>query len=118
MTMKVKKLLWLLSAAFCFGSLTSPAHAADVTVGCPGGAVGTYASITAALAALPANGPHSITVTGVCNENVSIFDARSLTIVAGAGGAKIVGPQDSDTFDIFRSQFIRLVNLAGVYCAP
>jgi hypothetical protein len=78
--------------------------------------VGTYASITAALAALPENGPNSITVTGVCNENVSIFDARSLTIVAGAGGAKIVGPQDSDRFDIFRSQFIRLVNLeiAGV----
>jgi hypothetical protein len=113
MTKKLKKLLWLLSAAFCFGSLTSPAHALDVTVGCPGGGGGTYASITAALGALPPNGPNSITVTGTCNENVSISDMRSLTIL---GGAKIVQPQDSNTFDIARSQNITLVNLeiAGV----
>src|SRR6516164_9728280 len=117
MTKKLKKLLWLLSAAFCFGSLTSPAHALDVTVGCPGGGGGTYASITAALGALPPNGPNSITVTGTCNENVSISDMRSLTILAGAGGAKIVQPQDNDTFDIARSQNITLLNLeiAGVH---
>jgi hypothetical protein len=47
---------------------------------------------------------------------VSLSDARSLTFVAGAGGAKIVQPQDSDTFDTARSQNITLQNLeiAGV----
>ena len=82
------------------------AHANDVAVNCPG------QSLSAAVAALPPDGPNTVTVTGAClNENVHIFDIRSLTIVAGAGGAKIVQSQDSDTFDIFRSQFIRLVNL-------
>jgi hypothetical protein len=82
------------------------AHANDVAVNCPG------QSLSAAVAALPPDGPNTVTVTGTClNENVSIFDMRSLTIVAGAGGAKIFQSQDSDTFDIFRSQFIRLVNL-------
>lgn len=54
--------------------------------------------------------------TGTCNENVVIADLRSLMIVAGAGGAKIVAPQDFDAFDIVRSQLISLVNLeiAGV----
>jgi hypothetical protein len=87
------------------------AYANDVAVNCPG------QSLSAAVAALPPDGPNTVTVTGTClNENVSIFDMRSLTIVAGAGGAKIVQSQDSDTFDIYRSQFIRLVNLeiAGV----
>jgi hypothetical protein len=82
------------------------AHANDVAVNCPG------QNLSAAVAALPPDGPNTVTVTGTClNENVSIFDMRSLTIVAGTGGAKIVQSQDSDTFDIFRSQNIRLVGL-------
>jgi parallel beta helix pectate lyase-like protein len=74
-----------------------------------------YPSINAAVAALPP-GPNTITVTGMCNENVVLADVRSLTIIAGAGGAKIVQPQDSNTFDIIRSQNITLQNLeiAGV----
>jgi hypothetical protein len=68
------------------------------------------------VAALPPNGPNTITVTGTCNEDVSLTDVRSLTIIASAGGAKIVQPQDSNTFDIVRSQNITLQNLeiAGV----
>lgn len=81
------------------------AHANNVAVTCPGD------SLNAAIAALPPNGPNTVTVTGTCNENVSITDMRSLTIVAGAEGAKIVQPQDSDAFDIFRSQKITLQNL-------
>ena len=50
-------------------------------------------------------------MTGTCNENVTLNNARSLTIFAGPGGAKIVGPQDSDTFDIFLSQDIALQDL-------
>ena len=91
------------------------AHA-QVTVSCPPASGGTYTSITAALNAVGQIGPITFIVTGTCNENVSLTDARSLTFVAGAGGAKIVGPQDSDTFDIVRSQNITLQNLeiAGV----
>ena len=90
--------------------LPAAARATDVTVGCPG------QSINTALAALPQNGPNTITVTGTCNESVSITDVRSLTIIAGSGGAKIVQPQDSDTFDIARSQNIVLqgLEIAGV----
>jgi hypothetical protein len=87
------------------------AHA-QVTVTCPPTTGGTYTSITAALNAVGEIGPITFTVTGTCNnENVSLTDARSLTFVAGAGGAKILQSQDSDTFDIFRSQNIRLVGL-------
>jgi hypothetical protein len=56
-------------------------------------------------------GPSTISVTGTCNENVTLNNARSLTIFAGPGGARIVGPQDSDTFDIFLSQDITLQDL-------
>jgi len=93
-----------------FFLLPAGAHATDVTVVCPG------QSINAALAALPQNGPNTITVTGTCNEDVSLTDVLALTIIAGAGGAKIVQPQDSNTFDIVRSQNITLQNLeiAGV----
>jgi Right handed beta helix region len=86
------------------------AHANNVAVNCPG------QSLSAAVAALPPNGPNIITLTGTCNESVSITDVRSLTIIGGSGGAKIVQPQDSDTFDIVRSQNITLQNLeiAGV----
>ncbi len=93
-----------------FFLLPAAAHATDVTVVCPG------QSINTALGALPQNGPNTITVTGTCNEDVSIIDVRSLTIIGGAAGAKIVQPQDSNTFDIVRSQNITLQNLeiAGV----
>ena len=93
-----------------FFLLPAVAHAANVTVGCPGGSGGTYLSIKAALTANGQIG-NVITVTGTCHENVSLTNARSLTLVAGAGGAKIVGPQDSDAFDISLSQNIRLLNL-------
>ena len=87
------------------------AHAANATVACPGGGGGAYPSINAALAAIGQTGPSTISVTGTCNESVSLNNARSLTIFAGPGGAKIVGPQDFDTFDIFLSQDITLQNL-------
>lgn len=84
---------------------------AQVTVGCPGGSGGTYASITAALNAVGQIGPITFVVTGTCNENVSLTNAQSLTFIAGPGGAKVVQPQDSDTFDISLSRDITLQNL-------
>jgi hypothetical protein len=96
--------------------LPGVAHAQDPACVAIAGGVG-YPSIGAAVAAL-GQGPGLITVTGTCTENVSINDAHSITIQApvrgGAavpGGATVVGLQDNDTFDIFRSQFIKLVNL-------
>lgn len=91
--------------------LPGVAHAANVTVGCPGGSGGTYPSINDALNAIGQIGPSIITITGTCNENVSLNDARSLTFLAGGAGAKIVQPQDLDTFDIARSQNITLQGL-------
>ena len=96
------------------------AHAQVVTtVSCPPATGGTYSSITAALNAVGLIGPRTFMVTGTCNENVSLDEALSLTI-AGAGGARIVAPQDSDAFDISRSQNITLQNLeiAGVLGSP
>jgi hypothetical protein len=89
----------------------SPSNNVAVSVDCNAGG-----SINAALATLTPTGPNSITVMGTCNENVTISDFRELAIVAGASGAKIIGPQDNDAFDIFRSQNITLKNLeiAGV----
>ena len=98
--------------------LPAAARAANVTVGCPGGSGGTYTSISAALAGIGQTGPSTITVTGTCQENVSLNNARSITITAPApGGAAIVGPLDTDAFDISLSQGINLVNLdiSGTY---
>ena len=87
------------------------AHAQVVTVSCSPATGGTYPSITAALNAVGQIGPRTFTVTGTCNENVSLTNAQSLTFIAGPSGAKIVQPQDSNTFDILRSQNITLQNL-------
>ena len=100
--------LFILASLF----LSVPARAANVSVGCPGGSGGTYASINAALNAIGQTGPHTITVTGTCQETVSLSNARSILIAAPTlGGATIVGLQDSDTFDIGLSQDITLQNL-------
>jgi len=100
-------LLTVLLALF----LTPAARAANVTVGCGVSGTFDYSSITAALNAI-GSGPGTITVTGTCNENVSINDARSITIAASApGAATVVGPLDTDAFDISVSQDIHLVNL-------
>jgi|GEM_PF-3043973 len=111
------KLTCLLRASIFAGFLTfsllpAAVHAANVTVGCPGGSGGTFTSINAALAAIGQTGPSSITVTGTCQENVSLNNARSITIAAPTpGGAAIIGPLDMDTIDISLSQDINLVNL-------
>lgn len=66
----------------------STALAASVTVGCPGGTPGTYPSINAALAALDNQGPHTITVSGNCNESVLLDQRERLTI---QGPATVTG---------------------------
>lgn len=63
----------------------SGASAANVTVICPGGGPGAYSSINAALSTLDPIGPHTITVSGTCNENVALTQRDRLTIQAVAG---------------------------------
>lgn len=101
----------LLGVVLALLTVPTTLRAANVQVICPGGGPGAYPSISAALAAIGQTGPSTISVTGTCNENVTLNNARSLTIFAGPGGAKIVGPQDNDSVDIFRSQDINLQNL-------
>src|SRR5258708_34883437 len=95
-----------------FFLLPAAARAANVTVGC-GGVSGTYdfTTITAALNAIGQTGPSTITVSGTCQEKVSLNNARSITIISGPSGAAVVGPLDSDTFDISLSQDITLWSL-------
>lgn len=71
--------------SMCLLLIACAAFAANVTVGCPGGTPGDYPSITAALAALDPQGPHTITVTGTCTENILINQRERLTIEAPAG---------------------------------
>ena len=91
-----------------------PGGASSVTVGCPGGSGGTYASIGAALAALAGTpGPNTITVTGTCTESNTVQDFTSLTIQApSVGGATVVALPNNDGFDVSRSRDIHFRNLA------
>lgn len=71
--------LFILSCAI--GLLTSiPCWAADVSVDCS-----KNQTITAALNTIDLDGPNSITVSGVCHENVSIAQRDRLTIQSAAG---------------------------------
>ncbi len=100
------RVMWLLSAVIFL--LPSAVWATNVTVDCNGGG-----SINAALAALDLEGPHTITVTGTCHENVAIVDREGLTIQAPFGQtATIVAadPTDNVIF-IFRSRGILLRRL-------
>jgi hypothetical protein len=72
------------------------AAATDVTVDCDGSEVADFGSITAALAQLSPEGPHTIAVRpGLCVENVLIEDRERLTIEAPDGNVNI-GPADPD----------------------
>ena len=73
---------------------SSIAVATDLNVSC-GGSEATYHTITDALNSLigALDGPHSITVTGTCNENVNIWGRKRIMIQAPIGAtATITGP--------------------------
>jgi Right handed beta helix region len=75
-----RKWIWLVTLSVSV--FTGAALATDVTVGCPGGQPGQFASITAALNSLNPFGPHRITVTGTCTESLFIADRDGVTITA------------------------------------
>jgi hypothetical protein len=66
------------------------ARATDVTVGCPGGIGGQFSSINDALNSLDQFGPHLITVSGTCTENLFIHDRNGIVITAPAGQSATV----------------------------
>jgi len=92
----------------------SPTYADDVSVDCS--KAKKKDSITAALANLSRQGPHTITVTGACSENVVIRDFDGLTL-KGNPGASVddptpTVPDDNDVIDITRSRNITVRDLA------
>lgn len=95
-------------AAFLSLTLAASLSAATVTVGCPGGSPGTFASINAALATLDAQGPHTILVSGTCTETVALNQRERLTI---QGPATVQGGGTAPAFEIRDSAVVALRNL-------
>lgn len=119
--MKYRSIAILPGLGFCVKLLglvllaASGASAADLTVVCPGGGLGAYPSITAALNAITNNaGPNSITVSGTCTENVFIFNQNNLYIHNAPGSTAVITNAASPaqiTVQLFGS---RLVTFDGL----
>jgi hypothetical protein len=84
-------------AAILSSFLAVASYAASVTVGCPGGTPGNHPSITAALAALDLDGPHTISVSGTCTESVLLRGRERLII---QGPATVIGAGTGPAFII------------------
>ena len=114
--MNTKSIAWLCAGVMLL--LCANAFARDVTVNC----AKKNQSIGAALALLPAQGPHTIRVSGQCHEAVVIDRRDDLTLV-GLDGASIYDPtpevlDDNNVVSISESSRIRLQNLkiyGGLY---
>ncbi len=101
----------------CLFSFSSLAWAGDVTVNC-----GSENTISKALAALNPSVPKTITVSGQCNENVSIQSFTRLTLV-GKSGASINDASGGTAFVVdIEDSTVKLQGLAinggtvGVFC--
>jgi len=89
----------------------SPVYASTVTVRCGSTPLpGEYASIGAALAELSPDGPHTISVEGICNERVLIYDRKNLTLTAIDPNAAIQGTA-GPVVDVQRSHSITVFGL-------
>jgi hypothetical protein len=91
-----------------------PARATDVTVGCPGGIVGQFSSINDALNSLDQFGPHTITVSGTCTENLFIHDRNGIEIIAAAGQSATVANAANPpaiVIQFFRARRMSLIGL-------
>ena len=89
-------------------SLALPSFAASVTVGCLGGTPGDYPTISAAVAALDLDGPHTITVSGTCTENVLLRARERITL---QGPATVIGAGTLPAIRIAGGTDITLRNL-------
>jgi parallel beta helix pectate lyase-like protein len=96
----------------CFLLLLSNLAFADgAVVDCTGATPGAFTSITAALAALPAAGPNSISVVGTCHENVIIVNRTDLTIFGNPNATVAPGNANGRLLVVFASQRIGIQNI-------
>lgn len=72
--------------------LSTSARADDFIVNCSSATPLAYSSVNDALAALSPTGPHTITVTGTCRENVVIANRDRITILAPEGSTATIQP--------------------------
>ena len=107
--------LRLFSLFSLLGSLMFPgsAMAANVAVDCSGQTPGAFGSLQAALDSLDVTGPHLISVTGTCTENVSIFNRQRISIFAASGQTATINAANPAAIvvHIFESQGITLQGL-------
>lgn len=116
MTFAVLRYRILLFAVFATVSLTLmiPAgQAVSVNVVCPGGGLGAYSSISAALNSLNPNDSNTIVVSGTCVENVFVANFERLAIVAAGGQSPTITAADPNgiVFQTFQSTGITLYGL-------
>ena len=104
------RIIWLLAGVVFL--LPGAVWATNVNVNCNAGG-----SINTALSALDLQGPHTITVTGTCHENVVIVDRERLTIQAPVGQPATIVSADPTDIVIFilrsRGIFLRRLVLTG-----
>ena len=92
-------------------------RAASVTVDCSGVTPGAFTTISAALGTLDNIGPHTITVTGTCVENVFLGQRDRLTIQAPGGQTATVSAanRNGPVFNVAGSHniFLRRLVISG-----
>jgi hypothetical protein len=99
------------------------AQATNLTVNC---SAKKNNSINAALVLLSKQGPHTITISGMCNESVFIEGFDSLTLMSSTGASindpTPIVPDDNDIVDIVSSRNVTLQGLTlnggatGFFC--
>ncbi|MGC2697434.1 MAG: right-handed parallel beta-helix repeat-containing protein [Candidatus Angelobacter sp.] len=85
--------------------------ATDAVVDCSGAIPGAFTTITAALASLPAIGPNSISVTGICHENVVMFGRTDLIIFGNPTATVLPGNANGHLLAITASQRVGIQNI-------
>src|ERR1051326_135944 len=91
--------------------LSNLAFADSAVVDCSGATPGAFTSIHDALAALPAAGPNSISVTGTCHENVVMFGRTDLIISGNPTATVVPGNANGHLLPIAASQRVGIQNI-------
>src|SRR5437868_3452401 len=87
------------------------AFADNAVVDCSGATPGAFTSIHEALAALPATGPNSISVSGTCHENVVMFGRTNLNISGNPTATVVPGNANGHLLAIGGSQRVGIQNI-------
>jgi len=97
----------------CLVTLLFPmmSFANSAVVDCTGATPGAFLTITSALASLPAAGPNSISVTGLCHENVVMFGRTDLSIIGNPTATVVPGNPNGHVLAISDSQRVGIQNM-------